>query len=123
MFSLQVLKWVFMGLFFAMQFHMLNQYPVIQEHAFSHIMVGSIWFLVNQQISLWKEPMMEFYSVLIWSLMTVRSCLDVLVLWMGWSVATGQQNSGWVVNFMCVLVSCMMFYMVITLEEEDGHHE
>lgn len=122
MFSRQA---VFMGLFFAMQFHLLNQHPipVFQEHAFSHIIVGTIWFLVNQQISLWKEPMMEFYSVLIWSLMTIRSCLDVLVVWMGWSVAAGQQNSGWLANFLCVLVSCMMFYMVITLEEEDGRHE
>ena len=128
-----------MGLFFAMQFHMLNQYQhnIFKERAFTHIMVGTIWFLVNQQVSLWKEPMMYFYSMLIWSMLTIRSCLDVLVVWMGWSVASqqnsgwvgwssvaaGQQNSGWLVNFMCEFVSCLMFYMVIILEEEDEEED
>ena len=139
-----------MGLFFAMQFHMLTQYPnsvftnshlssawqqlplspikadevsylyvqMRRERAFSRLMIGTIWLLVNQQVSLWNETMMEFYSVLIWSLMTIHSCLDVLLVWMGWSVVAGEQNNVCLVNFLCVLVSCMMFYMVITLEDE-----
>ena len=127
MFSCKGLNWVFvfMGLFFAIQLYLLNQHliPVFQERAFSNLMIGTIWFLVNQQVSLLVEPMMILYSMLIWSLMTIRFCLDVSVVWIGWSVDAGQQNNEWLVNFMCVLVSYMMFYMVIILEDEDGRHD